>query len=34
MKNSLKDFKKLEPEINVSKGLFNKDLKEHIEFIK
>ena len=34
MKNSLKDFKKLEPEINVSKGLFNKDIKEHIVFIK
>jgi Fic family protein len=34
MENSLKDFKKLEPEINVSKGLFNKDIKEHIEFIK
>ena len=34
MKNSLRDFKKLDPEIDVSEGLFNKDLNEHLNFIK
>ncbi len=34
MKNSLRDFNKLDPEINVSEGLFNKDLNKHLNFIK
>lgn len=34
MENSLRDFKKLDSKINVSEGLFNKDLKEHLSFIK
>ena len=34
MENSLRDFKKIDSKINVSEGLFNKDLEEHIKFIK
>lgn len=32
--NSLSDFKKLVGNVNVKQGLFNKSVKEHIEFIK
>ena len=34
MENSLRDFKKIDSKINVAEGLFNKDLEEHIKFIK
>lgn len=34
MKNSLRDFKKINSSIKVSEGLFNKDAKEHIKFLE
>lgn len=34
MENSLRDFKEIDSNIKVEKGLFNKTSKEHIEFIK
>lgn len=34
MKNSLRDFKKINSSIKVSEGLFNKDPKEHIKFLE
>lgn len=33
-KNSLNDFKKLDANLKVSQGLFNKSVNEHISFIK
>lgn len=33
-KNSLNDFKKVDSSINVEVGLFNKSLREHINFLK
>lgn len=34
VENSLSDFKKINPSLNVKQGLFNKSSNEHIEFIK
>ncbi len=34
MKNSLRDFKKINSSIKVSEGLFNKNVKEHIKFLE
>ncbi len=34
MRNSLNDFKKIDNDIRVSPGLFNKSANEHIRFIK
>ncbi len=33
MENSLSDFKKIDSELNVKLGLFNKSVNEHIKFI-
>lgn len=33
-KNSLNDFKKLDKNLNVSQGLFNKNVTEHIKFFE
>lgn len=33
VENSLRDFKKLDPSIVVKEGLFNKSVKQHIDFI-
>ncbi|MGM9874188.1 MAG: flavodoxin [Bacilli bacterium] len=32
--NSLKDAKKIDNNLNIKQGLFNKSIKEHINFIK
>lgn len=32
--NSMKDFKKINNTLNVKQGLFNKSVKEHIEYIE
>ena len=32
--NSLKDFKKVDGNLNVTQGLFNKSVKEHIAFVQ
>ena len=34
VETSLKDFKDIDDKIKVSQGLFNKSVKEHVEFIK
>lgn len=34
MENSIRDFKKINPNVNVLKGLFNKTVKDHIEYLK
>ena len=34
MSNSMKDIAKLNPSLKLVEGLFNKPIKEHIEFIK
>lgn len=34
IKNSLNDISKIDSKLNVTQGLFNKSVKEHIEFIK
>lgn len=34
VKNCLTDFKKIDASLNVSMGLFNKDVKEHLKFLK
>lgn len=32
--NSIKDFKNIDKNLNVKQGLFNKSIKEHIDFIE
>lgn len=34
VENSIRDFKKINSSIKVERGLFNKSLEEHLEFIK
>ncbi len=34
IENSFNDFKKINKDINLSNGLFNKSIEEHIKFIK
>lgn len=34
MKNSLRDLKEIDPNINFVEGLLNKSIKEHISFLK
>lgn len=34
VKNSLRDFKNIDSNLNVSQGLFNETVKEHIKFIE
>lgn len=34
VKNCLNDFNEIDSNLNIKQGLFNKDVKEHIKFIK
>lgn len=34
VENSMKDFKEIDGSLNVKQGLFNRSVKEHIEFIE
>lgn len=34
VENSIRDFKKIDTELNVKQGLFNKSVSEHVKFIK